>query len=160
LTLPSHCRILSADSENSEIYDVAKLRKIILFSSLHRLAGKEDLTPQDFRKEMFMAPWEIEDKMIIEAVSSYTRPYGFVPELRFVKNHESLITCVRNNMGVAIVDDWVWAKDSSDLRWIPMSSTDTVSIGRMKSKTDEATIFMENILKEVIAEQELTSRNS
>jgi hypothetical protein len=90
--------------------------------------------------------------MIVEAISEYTRPYGFIPNLRFVKNHESTITCVRNNLGVTIADDWVWAKGADDLRWMRFDASDTVSIARIRMKHDEYMITMSKILKEVVSD--------
>ncbi|MBQ6388365.1 MAG: LysR family transcriptional regulator [Mogibacterium sp.] len=135
-------------------YDVAEIGKILLYSADHRLADRNDLTLKDFSRDIFIAPWEIVDKLIIDAIASYTRPYGFIPELRFVKNHESLITCVRNNMGVAIVDDWVWAKDAADLKWLRFNARDIVATARLKTKTTEQVLFMEEILKDIIQNQE------
>ena len=137
-----------------KVTEVAELDKILIFSAAHPLAGKSSLTLRDFRDDIFIAPWQIVDKMIIEAITSYTRPYGFIPKLRFVKNHESTITCVRNNMGVAIVDEWVWAKGAEDIRWIPFRAKDIVSIARMSARESEQNTLMERILTEVISEQE------
>ena len=95
-------------------------------------------------------PWEIVDKMIIDAISNYTRPYGFVPKLRFVKNHESTVTCVRNNMGVMIADDWVWAKNADDLRWIPFNAQDSISIARLKTRGSDDVLAMEEILLDIL----------
>ena len=67
-----------------------------------------------------------------------------------MKNHESTITCVRNNMGVMIADAWVWAKDADDLRWIPFKAEDTIAVARLKSKDSENQLAMENILTEII----------
>ena len=139
---------------------VAEVRKLLLFSSNHRLAGRSGLTLKDFSDEVFIAPWEIVDKMIVETIASYTRPYGFIPKLRFVKNHESTITCVRNNMGVAIVDEWVWAKNAADLRWIPFRAMDAISVARMSARESEPVLAMERILKEVIDEQEKQKKTS
>lgn len=136
------------------ITDVAEIGKILIFSANHHLAGKKNLTLRSFSDDVFIAPWEIVDKMIIDAITSYTRPYGFIPKLRFVKNHESTITSVRNNMGVAIVDEWVWAKDSEDIMWIPFRAKDQVSIARMSARESDQVLTMEKVLKEVIAEQE------
>ena len=134
--------------------DAAKVGKILLFSSMHPLAQRppEELSLRDFSDDLFIAPWEIVDKMIIDAISNYTRPYGFVPKLRFVKNHESTITCVRNNMGVAIADDWVWAKGAEDLRWIPFNASDDIAIARLKTKDVESIMKMEQILLKIIQE--------
>lgn len=133
-----------------EAKKVAEVGKILIFSAKNSHAGKEDLTLGDFRDETFLAPWEIVDKMIIEATAAYTRPYGFVPDIRFLKNHESTITCVRNDMGVMIADEWVWAKNADDLRWIPINSDDIIATVRMKHKDSEPIIYMEQTLSEII----------
>lgn len=135
-----------------ECREAASVGKILIFSSRHPLAQRppEELSLKDFSDDLFIAPWEIVDKMIIDAISGYTRPYGFIPKLRFVKNHESTITCVRNNMGVTIADEWVWAKDADDLRWIPFKASDSIAIARLRTKDDEHIMSMEKILMETI----------
>ena len=94
--------------------------------------------------------------MIIDAISNYTRPYGFVPKLRFVKNHESTVTCVRNNMGVMIADDWVWAKNADDLRWIPFKAHDVISIARLKTKDSDDVLAMEETLLDILKNHKST----
>ena len=135
-----------------ECRDTAKVGKILIFSADHPLAQRDrsELSLKDFSEDLFIAPWEIVDKMIIDAISNYTRPYGFIPKLRFVKNHESTITCVRNNMGVTIADDWVWAKGADDLRWIPFNAQDTIAVARLRTKDNENVLVMEKILMEII----------
>ena len=136
--------------------DAANIGKILMFSADHHLADKKELTLRDFADEVFIAPYEIVDDFVIESISSYTRPFGYIPKLRFVKNHESMITCVRNNMGVAIADEWVWAKGAADLRWIPFNARDIISIARMGVRKNDPVLRMEKILAEVIGEQEAT----
>ena len=143
-----------------EAQDVAEIGKILIFSANNSQAGKEDLSLADFKDETFLAPWEIVDKMIIEATATYTRPYGFVPDIRFLKNHESTITCVRNDMGVMIADEWVWAKDADDLRWIPIGFNDVIATVRMKHKVAEPILCMEELLKDIIAENQMTNENT
>ena len=135
-----------------ECIDAASIGKILLFAASHPLAQKDisGLTLKDFSNDLFIAPWEIVDKMIIDAISNYTRPYGFVPKLRFVKNHESTVTCVRNNMGVMIADDWVWAKNADDLRWIPFNAQDSISIARLKTRGSDDVLAMEEILLDIL----------
>ena len=137
-----------------ECIDAATIGKILVYSTNHHLADRDEseLTLRDFSDDLFIAPWEIVDKMIIDAISNYTRPYGFVPKLRFVKNHESTITCVRNNMGVTIGDDWVWAKNADDLKWIPFKARDIISVARLKTKDNENVLTMEKILIDIIKE--------
>lgn len=131
-----------------ECTDTAEIRKILLYSVAHPLASKpaEELTLRDFSNDLFIAPWEIVEKMMVDTISGYTRPYGFLPKLRFVRNRESTITCVRNNLGVTIADDWAWAKNSEDLLWIPFNASDTISVARLKSKENDHILAMEKVL--------------
>lgn len=138
--------------------DAASISKILIFSANHPLAEESNLTLRNFEKEVFIAPYEIVDDLVIDSISSYTRPFGFIPKLRFVKNHESMITCVRNNMGVAIADTWVWAKGAADLRWIPFNARDIISIARMSARESEPVLIMEKILSDVIYEQESSQK--
>lgn len=131
--------------------DVYEQQKILLYSSSHSLAEREDLSPVDFKDEIFYAPWEIVDKLIIESIAGYIRPYGFVPEIRFVRNHESMVTCVRNNMGVAVMDIWSWAKNASDLRFLPLNAYDTITIAQLNSRENKQVDFMHEILKDIIS---------
>ena len=135
--------------------DAADVGKILIYSSSHPLAARppEELTLREFSEDLFIAPWEIVDKMVIDAISNYTRPYGFIPKLRFVKNHESTITCVRNNMGVTIADEWVWAKAAEGLRWIPFNAHDSVVVARLRTKDNEHALAMEEILTDIITEK-------
>ena len=136
-----------------ECRDVTDIGKVLVFSANHPLAKKEpsELSLKDFSDDAFLAPWSIVDSMIIDAISSYTRPYGFVPDVTFVKNHESMVTCVRNNMGVAIMDEWVWAKDAADLRWIPFDARDRVTVARFKANDSEYVLKMEDILENILS---------
>ena len=135
-----------------ECTDATSIGKILLFAASHPLTGQDinNLTLKDFSNDLFIAPWEIVDKMIIDAISNYTRPYGFVPKLRFVKNHESTVTCVRNNMGVMIGDDWVWAKNADDLKWIPFKAQDTIAVARLKTKDSDDVLAMEEVLLDIL----------
>ncbi len=135
-----------------ESVDAAQIGKILLFSAMHPLASKpaEELTLRDFRDDLFIVPWEIVDKLVVESISGCTRPYGFIPKLRFVRNHESTITCVRNNMGVTIGDEWVWARDAEDLCWIPFNAKDTISVVRHRHRDNKHVLAMEKVLTEII----------
>ena len=137
---------------DAEIIDVTKIGKLLLFSENHPLAGRDDLTLKDFKDEVFIAPWEVIDKMIIETIAGYTRPYGYVPKMTFVKNHESAITCIRNNMGVGIFDDWVWARNASDLRYISFDARDDIVIARMRNRNDTQIRSLCEILRSVISD--------
>ena len=56
-------------------------------------------------------------------------------------------------MGVAIADEWVWAKGADDLMWIPFNACDTIAVARLKTKDNEQLLTMEDILINIIGEQ-------
>ena len=90
--------------------------------------------------------------MISRILNLYCEPYGFTPEIEFVHNNESMITCVRNNMGVAIVDDMVWCIDSPSLRYITLSARDNICVARMKEGITEQTQYLSDLLEEVVTQ--------
>jgi DNA-binding transcriptional LysR family regulator len=110
------------------------MKKCIAFSSSHPLASKEGLRPADFKGETFFAPWGVIDKIVTQRLYTYMHPYGFTPNISFVPNHESMITCVRNGMGVAVCDEWVWALSAPDISWIPIDAEDEISVARFSSE--------------------------
>ncbi len=143
--------------ENSLVYmddfyrkNVTTTQKLLLYSADSVYAKMDHPKPSDFKHEKFFAPWEIVDKMISRIINLYCEPYGFAPEIEFVHNNESMITCVRNNMGVAIVDDMVWCIDSPSLKYIPLSSHDNICVARMKEGITEQTEFLSDLLEETV----------
>lgn len=136
----------------NELYQntVATTRKLLIYSPANEHAGAPDVNPSDFRHEKFFAPWEIVGKMITRVLATYCEPYGFTPEIEFVHNSESVITCVRNNMGVAIVDDWVWCIHSPTLRYIELEAVDEICVTRMKEGVNEQTLFLTELLEDVV----------
>ncbi len=133
----------------NELYrkNVAQTQKLLLYSANSEYAKKENVTIKDFRHEKFFAPWEIVDKMISHILEMYCQPYGFTPEIEFVHNNESMITCVRNNMGVAIADEWTWCIDSPSLKYIPLNVKDTISVARMNEGVNDQTVYLSEILE-------------
>lgn len=144
----------NAFSEIDEVdcRDIYELGKIILFSSKSKFASEERLRPADFKDETFIAPWGIADKLISRVIGSYCEPYGFMPEIKFVHNNETMVTFVRNNMGVAFSDEWTWVKGSPDLKWIGLDAKDTISIATMKNNENKNVSAVSNILTEAVHE--------
>jgi len=129
---------------------VAEVGKILMYSAHSKYVGIQNLNPGTFRKENFFAPWGIVDKMVTRIIESYCEPYGFVPDVRFVNNNESMITCVRNNLGVAISDEWSWVKDSPDIRHIPLSQKDKIVVSMLANNADDKVNETAKILRELI----------
>lgn len=136
----------------TELYkkNVASIQKLLLYSSVSEQAKKDSITLADFKREKFFAPWEIVDKMISHILDMYCQPYGFSPEIEFVHNNESMITCVRNNMGVAVADEWTWCIDSPSLRYLPLNVSDTVCVARMREGVNDQTLYLGELLEEAV----------
>lgn len=139
-----------ADFDDFQIDDVVELKKCIIVSNNHHLAKKENLTIRDFKGEKFFAPWGVAEKMVSEIIYSYLRPYGYTPEIEFVHNNESMITCVRNNLGVAFSDTWAFIIEADDVTAIDIDLTDTVSIATVKNNTSEHVKDVAAMLKDIV----------
>lgn len=139
-----------ADFDDFAIEDVKELKKCIILSNNHHLAKVDNLTIRDFKGEKFFAPWGVAEKLVTEIIYSYLRPYGYIPEIEFVHNNESMITCVRNNLGVAFSDEWGFIMEADDVRAVELEITDTVSIAIVKNNAPEHVKDVVQILREVV----------
>lgn len=136
------------DIPEISLVDLCKIRKNIIYPRDSIFGETEDLNPIDFKEEVFFAPWGVVDKLVRESVHTYLIKYRFTPRLQFVSNHESMITCVRSRMGVAITDEWCWAKDTPELTYIDIDAYDDISIAYMNSKSDYCLSRLIEIVKE------------
>ncbi|MBQ0005747.1 MAG: LysR family transcriptional regulator [Clostridiales bacterium] len=133
-----------------ETIDLCSIGKTIVYSK--RKYGEGEYTPYDFKDTVFFAPYSVVDRVVSKAISDCMKGYDFMPKLQFVPNHESMITCVRNGMGAAITDEWVWANYAEDIGVIPIDAKDMISILLMKSNHDPVTRFMVDVLDDTYKE--------
>lgn len=125
-------------SANLQVHKLTAVPHVIVYSEAHPLAGEKQLTPADFRNELFFIPANDEAVFIVNLVKSCCQPYGFIPRIQGVKNFESLILRVTNGLGVAVVDSWVMQTYHSQLRSINIDSCHSVSIGWRNNNTNPA----------------------
>ena len=96
------------DCENMnavELHPFATFQKVLLMSRHHPLAGRTDLTPIQFKDELFLLPGEEDSPGRREALFATTEPYGFLPSrTRTTPNLESAFFSVAAGLGVMIVD--------------------------------------------------------
>lgn len=129
-----------------ETLDICDVGKTLIYSN--RTFPYEPYTAYDFKDVPFLAPYSVVDRMVSKAISDCMQSYNFMPTLQFVPNHESMITCVRNGMGVAITDEWVWANNAEDIGVVPLDSKDTISVLIMRSNDDPVARYMADVLRE------------
>jgi len=130
--------------------DVVQRTKVLQYSSLHPLAGKEDLRPQDFRDEVFFVPVDEDMEAIRRIVIRSCRPYGFVPKIKYVDNPETMNASMQNGLGVCISDRWSWAQGFSATHAIDLKSSQMVSLAMKKGSRNEAAREFLNITRECI----------
>ncbi|MBQ6622473.1 MAG: LysR family transcriptional regulator [Mogibacterium sp.] len=129
---------------------VAELQKLLVYSAGSRYAAMESPSVRDFKGETVFAPWGVAEKMITRIIDGYFQPYGFTPEIQFVHNNESMITCVRNGLGIAVTDEWSWAIRSEDLLTIPIDAKDAVCVAMMKNSISEHASFAAEVMAGIV----------
>lgn len=139
------------DIPEIETEKLCEIEKNIIYSKNNsKYNTKQNLNPEDFKDDIFLAPYGIVENIVSKAVSGYLKEYGFMPKLQYVPNFESMISCVRNCMGVAITDEWVWALVSDDLGVLEIDARDSIVLAMMKSNNDVVARNLAEIVKEAV----------
>lgn len=109
-----------------EISILTEVPQVILYSMEHPLAEKQNVTPGDFRNEVFFVPQSDRTTFIVDLVNSFCEPYGFTPKIRAVRNTESLLMNVHCGQGVAITDFWTLQMGGTLYRYVLLEATHTI----------------------------------
>lgn len=134
-----------------DCHEISKIQKIILFSNKHKLSGRDDIKPEDFKDETFFVISSDEAYYAGNQVKEILRKYGFTPKIQYVNSIESMNACVHNGMGVAVSDIWSSARRMDDFRYVPIQGEHSIVLG-WKSKTDKELVHIfANELKFIIA---------
>jgi DNA-binding transcriptional LysR family regulator len=99
------------------IHDLCRIPCIILFSSRHRLAGKENLTITDFSDEIFFTLSEDENPQIRQVNEAYCKSKGFAPRFEFLPNLDSILLALQTGSGYTIADYWMRDKDNPNFNY-------------------------------------------
>lgn len=143
LALTLRNRLLEA--EEIECRDCAAPEKLLIFSQNHPVLrnrpSSEDrnLTPYDFRNDVFFAPWDSAEENITSDIRGYLSPYGFTPHLQFVHNSAGLQCAVHCGQGVAIVNSWASAAYDPEIRSIPLDIHDHICLAWIRNTEKEHT---------------------
>ncbi len=120
-----------------ESHNILETRKKLIYSKQNPIASKADLSPEDFAKEKFFAPWSIMDDTVTKSINMYMQPYGIRPKIQFVNNLESMINCVRYNLGVAICDEFTGYLNDKNLQSIDLQEKEFICAGMIKNSTND-----------------------
>lgn len=129
-----------------EAHNILEARKKLVYCKQNSLATKPDLSPKDFEKEKFFAPWSIMNEAVTKSLNTYMQPYGVRPKIQFVNNFESMINCVRYNLGVAICDEYTGYLIDKNLESIDLQEKEFISVGMIKSSTNDEVRELYNLI--------------
>lgn len=85
-----------------------ELPQIILYSRQGKLADRLILEPKDFQNEdfLFVADEVLTIEMIRRQARSIEKRYGFLPQIRLLRNVDELSLALETGQGVALMDCW------------------------------------------------------
>jgi DNA-binding transcriptional LysR family regulator len=95
---------------------------ILLFSSRHPLAQKENITITDFKDDIFFCTEEEDCPFLKERHETYCRSRGFVPRFSFLPNMESILFAIQNGNGYTIFDDLVRVKNDPTFKYVRLDT--------------------------------------
>lgn len=129
-----------------EIVELTQIPRILVYSVKDVVASEiENVTPQDFKKHKFLLCNN--DNNILGLVSSYFKPYGFVPQIQIVNNMDSVFSNVLNGSGVTIVDQWTERIHHPLLRNIPLESMHKVAVAWRREESNEVSaMFIQELM--------------
>lgn len=112
--------ILDLDISDCDKYNCKKKKLpgipcILLFSSRHVLASKKNLSLIDFQNDVFLVPSGIANGSLVKQCCHRA---GFEPQIRFMSNLASAISCVQNQMGVIVLEELYRERTNSDFSYI------------------------------------------
>lgn len=123
---------------------VTEIPRLILYSRFHELSKKENLTPYDFKDEIFYIINNYEIHTSEGEIRNYCKSYGFVPHLKQIKSMESIFASVENGLGVTFFDIWGRNINTSSFKYILLDSKHEVSMAWNKMNKSETVQSLAN----------------
>ena len=134
-------------SDAIEVRLLTEIQRRLIYSKKHPAAAKKNITPQDFKDEIFFVPPPYDEKFIVNLVKSFVEPYGITPHLRFTESIESMFTSVANGLGVAVADAWATDTLEHSCNYISLNSKHKVVVAwHRKSDNPMIKLFLEELL--------------
>ena len=123
-------------TQSIEVVPFVSIRRLIAYSHNHILASRRKLAPIDFKDETFFYPVMYEKTFVKTLIKNCFESYGFIPKFQAVSNESSMLSCVINGFGIAMIDTWVLAAYKQSLKAIPLDSFHEVSIAWKKDNSN------------------------
>ena len=123
---------------------------VMLISSLHPLAKKENLTLADFKDDPFYAisPAVGSDNPMEQLAVDVCKKAGFTPKIEHTPNSASTLMRLQNGIGVQITCAWTSACRFPLYRVIPLDQMLNISVAWLDSNSNPATkVFIDELYR-------------
>jgi DNA-binding transcriptional LysR family regulator len=126
-----------------------EIDRFIIFAKGHPAAAKEIVDPADFSEELFFIPKPNDSAYIANLLRSFMEPYGFIPNLQYVNNSESIFANVANGLGVAVVDEWSVNEFKNAVESLRIGSKYKVmALWKKKNSNPALKVFLSELFKD------------
>jgi DNA-binding transcriptional LysR family regulator len=135
--------------QNINIKKITDVPWILLYSKSHALAGKKELDITDFKDDPLYTLSLEEISWLHPVYESYCKSKGFIPEIKYFPNLESIYLALDRGSGYTILDQWVRVKLNPVYQYFELDKSFAVCVVWKKENPNPAArIFLEECLYE------------
>ena len=116
-----------------------ELPQAVVYSALHPLAAKPDLTIRDLKSEpfLFLPDPVFTPEMIRRQVRSIERTYGFRMRTELMDSQDALSFKLESGQGVALMDLWSRYANTSEMKRLPIDPPLTIVLAWRKARANQ-----------------------
>ncbi len=103
-----------------EKVQLTEVDKVILYSKEHKLAGKQHLTPGDFKNEIFYSLSDKEVPFADTFIRHYCSKYKFTPLIEHLPNLQTIYANIKFGQGVMVYDKFEKSHMDDDFLMLPL----------------------------------------
>ena len=111
---------------NLDLERITTIKRVITYAE--PLLGREAQSPADFAGCDFFVADDQRVQQLSQSIMRYCEPYHFVPKLVALANIETVMACVENGLGVAILDEWCHNIVHPGVRYVELDSRHPVCL--------------------------------
>ena len=129
---------------NLKLERITTIRRFITYTE--PLLGREAQSPADFAGCDFFVADDERIQQLSQSIMRYCEPYHFVPKLVEVANVETVMACVENGLGAALLDEWCHNIAHPGVRHVELNSRHPVCLAWKAGAEPSAIRILRNAL--------------
>ena len=129
---------------NLNLERVTSIRRYITY--IEPLLGREAQSPADFAGCDFFVADDERIQQLSQNIMRYCESYHFVPKLVAVANIETVMACVENGLGAALLDEWCHNIAHPGVRHVELNSRHPVCLAWKTGAEPSAIRILRNAL--------------